>query len=396
MFEKLKSNKLALKLISVAFAVVVWLILIYSVDPVISQQVNNVPVTISGEAELADRGFAVINKSELGSASVKIRGERTSVIKAMSVINANINISDIDGVGEWTEYVSFDTGVAGVMVDGRSSVSVKVEVDELVKKKVPVFAQQSGGEKDKQTIIGSVPEVEEMTVQGAKSELAELKAIAVSVDISDVEADSETECKYYFINNDDEKKEFTSIINPPETIRVKNTVYTRKTVSLQVQPKYPSDRIKIDVKSLSKEKIDIGVDRDAVLEIESLPLVFDTNLYSEEEDDYRLTVEAADGIYVPPESREINAKLVMKQLTISDVQVKVEARNIPSGLKARLTNEVVTLTVAAPNDISPEDKIKAYIDLSDKEAGRYEMQITVDAGNDITVLETAHIGVVLS
>lgn len=396
MFEKLKSSKLALKLISVAFAVIVWLILIYSVNPVISQQVNNVPVTILGESELADRGYAVINKDELGSASVKIKGERSSVIKAMSVINANINISDINGVGEWTEYVSFDTGVAGVMVDGRSNASVKVKVDELVKKKIPVLTQQTGSVKDKQTIIGSVPEADEITVRGAKSELTDLKAIVVTVDISSVGEDSDRDCNYYFIDNDDAKKEFSSIVNPPQTIKVRNTVYARRTVNLKVQPKYPNDRIRIDVKSLAKEKIDIGVDRDAVLEIEYLPLVFDTNQYSDDVSEYKLTVDAADGIYIPPENREITAKLVMKQLTISDVQVKVDVKNVPSGLNARLAHEVVTLRVAAPKDVVPEEKIKAYADLAGKKKGRHEIEITVEAGNDITVLETAHIGVVLS
>ncbi len=396
MFEKLKSNKLAMKLISVLLAVILWLILIYSVNPVISQQVNNVPVTILGEEELADKGYAVINKSELGAASVKIRGERTSVIKAISTINANINISDIGGVGEWTEYVSFDTGVAGVMVDGRSNAAVTVKVDELVKKKVPVLVHQSGAEKDKQTIIGSLPESKEITVRGAKSELTDLKAIVATVDISKIETDCETECKYYFINNEDSKQEFTSMISLPETITVKNTIYARKTVALKVQPKRMSDRIKIDVKSMSKEKIDIGVPRGSVLEIESLPLVFDTNEYTEDEDEYVLSVEAGDGIYVPPANREITVKLSMKQLTISDVRVKVEARNVPSGLKAKLANEVVTLTVAAPKEVNVAEKIKAYVDLSDKKAGRYEVQISVDAGNDITLLETAHMGVVLS
>lgn len=395
MFEKLKSNKLAMKLISVLLAVILWLILIYSVNPVISQKVNNVEVTIHGEEELADKGYAVINKSDLGTASVKIRGERTSVIKALSTITANINIADINAVGKWTEYVSFDTGVAGVMVDGRSNATVMVEVDELVKKKIPVIVQQTGSEKDKQTIIGSEPANGEITVQGAKSELANLKAIVAVVDISKIQEDCETEAGYYFINNEDAKDEFTSIINLPESITLKNTIYTRKTVALEVQPKRMSDKISIDVKSMSKEKIDIGVPHGSVLEIESLPLVFDTNEYSEDISEYTLSVEAGDGVYVPPANREIAVKLSMKQLTISDVNVKVEARNVPSGLKARFTNEVVTLTVAAPKDVNAAEKIKAYVDLSGKKAGKYELQITVDAANDIKVLETAHIGVVL-
>ncbi len=317
MFEKLKSNKLMMKLISVIFAVIIWLILIYSVNPVISQQVNNVPVSISGEAELADRGFAVINKSDLGSVSVKIKGERTSVIKAMSVINANINLSNINDAGEWTQYVSFDTGVAGVMVDGRSNAVVKVKVDELVKKKIPVLTQQTGSEKDKNTIVASVPDKREITIQGAKSELAELKAIVAIVDLSNVDPDSEIDCKYYYIDNEDTKNELTSIVDSPETIKVNNTVYLRKTVPLTVQPRYKNDKYKIDVKSMSKDKIDIGVDAYTVLDIESLPVIFDINQYIEGEDEYELSVDAGNGIYIPPENKKITVKLVLKKIESS-------------------------------------------------------------------------------
>ena len=124
--------------------------------------------------------------------------------------------------------------------------------------------------------------------------------------------------------------------------------------------------------------------------------MYKPNEYSEDVSEYVLTVDTGDGIYVPPANREITVKLSMKQLTISDVHVKVEARNVPSGLKARFTNDVVTLTVAAPEDVDAAGKIKAYVDLSNKKAGKYELQIVVDTEKDIKVLETAHIGVVLS
>lgn len=396
MFEKIKGNKFAMKVTSVLLAVILWLILIYSVNPVISQQVKNVPVTIIGESELTVKGLALINKKEIGTASVKIRGERTSVIKSLSVISASVDISNINGTGEWTEYVSFDTGVAGVAVDGRNNTTVKVEVDELVRKKIPVRVQQVGSVKDKQTIIGSVPEASEMTVRGAKSELAELKEAVVTVDISGIGQDTEVECGYYFVNNDDTKQEFASIIDLPSTIKVQNTLYERRTVSLAVRPKVENDRIKLDVKSMAKDKIDIGVPRGTVLEIETLPLIFDTNDYSDDVGEYILTVEAGDGIYIPPESRNIAVKLSMEQMTLSDVRVPVEARNVPAGLKARLTNDTVTISVAAPSGTDLSAGIKAYIDLAGKTAGRYEMPVSADAGENIILLENAHIGVTLS
>ena len=57
MLDKLKNSKMAARLLSVVFAVAIWLALTYTVNPTITQTVKNVSVTYTGENELVARGL---------------------------------------------------------------------------------------------------------------------------------------------------------------------------------------------------------------------------------------------------------------------------------------------------------------------------------------------------
>lgn len=97
-------------------AIALWLVITYTVNPTITQQVNNIPVSFAGETELAARGLVLINKKNIDSVNAKIRGARSSVINALSTISATIDVSDITSKGSKTEDVSVDIGVSGVSI----------------------------------------------------------------------------------------------------------------------------------------------------------------------------------------------------------------------------------------------------------------------------------------
>ena len=102
MLDKLKNSKMAARLLSVVFAVAIWLALTYTVNPTITQTVKNVSVTYTGENELVAHGLVADCKSRVQSVDVKIRGPRNSVIAAMGTVSAEGDLSDIATIGEKT------------------------------------------------------------------------------------------------------------------------------------------------------------------------------------------------------------------------------------------------------------------------------------------------------
>ncbi|MEE0945108.1 MAG: CdaR family protein [Clostridia bacterium] len=395
MLEKVKNMKIIMKLLSVVIAIIIWLILIYTVNPVITQTVKNVPVTFYGEQELVDKGLVLINKDDTDEVDVRIRGARSSVIEALSVMGAYINVADINGVGTWNKAVSFNMGVSGVAVEGRMGEIITVQVEELVDKVVPVQVKQTGTDKNKNTIVNSVPKSQTITVRGAKSALAKLKAVVVNVDISDITEFTEKELSYYFIDNSDAEYRVDGLINPPETLVVENYVYERKSLDTDFLLSKNRDKYMLDVKSASKNKIDVGIKSEEVdvEKISKITYMFNPDDYTTQEQEYTLTAEIPEGIYIPEDNRSVKAKLELKELVRTDISLNVEVRNVPLGMTATLRPEAVNLTVRAPQGAA--EKIKAYVDVSGLKAGYHELEVKTENDKGVIFEESAHIRVTI-
>ena len=395
MLEKVKDMKIIMKLLSVVIAIIIWLILIYTVNPVITQTVKNVPVTFYGERELADKGLVLINKNDTDEVDVRIRGARSSVIEALSVMGAYVDVSDISGTGTWNKAVSFNMGVSGVAVEGRMGEIITVQVEELVDKVVPVQVKQTGTDKHKNTIVSSIPKSKNITVRGAKSVLAKLKAVVVNVDISDVAEFTEKQLPYYFIDNTDAEYSIDGLIHPPENVVIENYVYERKTLDADFLLSKNRDKYVLDVKSASKNKIDVGIMSEDVDvdKLSKITYMFNPDDYETPEQEYTLTAEIPEGVYISEDNRFIKAKLELKELVRTDLSLNVEVRNVASGMTATLKPETVKLTVRAPQGAA--EKIKAYVDVSGLKAGYHELEVKTENDKGVIFEESAHIRVTI-
>ncbi|MBS7298245.1 MAG: hypothetical protein KIG65_04120 [Eubacteriales bacterium] len=396
MLDRFKNMRIFMKLFSVVLAVIIWLVLIYTVDPVISQSVKNVQVTFQGEDVLAEKGLVLVGKEDADKVNVKIRGARRAVINSLSLITAYVNVSDIDRAGSWSKTVSFNLGVSGVSVDGRVGETITVQTEELVDKKVPVKIAQLGTDKNKDIIVSSVPENEDITLRGAKSELANIKAVVVPVDVSAVSSDMDGFYKYHFIDNNDSLIKPQSLVNPDETIRIINNVYKRKTVDVNYLLSKDRDKYMLEVKASTKTKIDIGIIDESVEDekIKYIKYLFNPADYKSSVSEYVFTADVPEGIYVPEESMELVAEVELKELIRTDINLKVDVRNIQQGKVAVVRPDEISLTVRAPAGVS--EKIKAYVDASNLTSGTYELEVQTENDENVIFEEMGHVKVIIS
>lgn len=396
MLDRFKNMRIFMKLFSVILAVIIWLVLIYTVDPVISQSVKNVQVTFYGEDVLAEKGLVLVGKDDTDKVDVKIRGARRAVINSLSIITAYVNVSDIDRAGTWNKTVSFNLGVSGVSVDGRVGEMISVRTEELVEKKVPVKIAQTGGDKSKDIIVSSVPENESMTLRGAKSELANIKAVVVPVDVSTVTSDSDNVYKYHYVDNSDGEIKPQSLVNPEEAIKVINTVYKRKTVDVNYLLSKDRDKYMLEVKSSEKAKIDIGIIDDSAKaeKISSVKYMLNPSDYKTADSEYEFTADVPEGVYIPEENMKILAKIELKELVRTDLELKVEVRNLAQGKVAVVRPDVVSLTVRAPVGVA--EKIKAYVDATNLTSGAYDLELLTENDKNVIFEEMGHVKVIIS
>ena len=193
--EKIARDKLAVKIVCVALAVVLWLYVSYQENPSMTKTVRNVPLAISGEQALKESGFSVYSVSEK-SVDVKVTAKRLSLARLSNrTLSSVINVSSIKKEGTYvlpatissavnsnaTYYVKgsdikvviepIKTHTYAIEADIISSTdtSVILKSHELSTKKVSVSAPESVIKE-----IGSVKTEQITTDKGTKEQTARL------------------------------------------------------------------------------------------------------------------------------------------------------------------------------------------------------------------------------
>lgn len=99
--EKIIRGKLAVKIVCVALATILWLYVSYQENPSMTKTVRNVPLAISGEQALKESGYSVYSISEK-SVDVKVTAKRLSLSRLSNrTLSAVINVSSIKKGGTY-------------------------------------------------------------------------------------------------------------------------------------------------------------------------------------------------------------------------------------------------------------------------------------------------------
>ncbi|MBQ0079886.1 MAG: hypothetical protein KBS66_08365 [Eubacterium sp.] len=186
------SKRPVLVILSLVIAVFLWGYVMGTVDPSSTVKVSNIPVQIENQAELNDRGLAVLYDREFQT-SVNIKGKRSLVTQVKrNGIEASVDVSKAKR-GDNELVVKFTTP-AGVSVDSVSNPEILVKVEDLDSKDVKVKVVFDNEDSDDNMVrpwaIETDPEV--VTVMGAKSAVKKVRTARVDADAGDAEADVAT------------------------------------------------------------------------------------------------------------------------------------------------------------------------------------------------------------
>ena len=97
--EKMMQNKKTIKIICIVLAVLLWFYVSYQENPSMTKTVRNVPITITGEQTLNDRGLSVYSISE-NEVDVKATSKRLSLARINNkTLTATIDVSAIKTSG---------------------------------------------------------------------------------------------------------------------------------------------------------------------------------------------------------------------------------------------------------------------------------------------------------
>lgn len=181
----LRNNTVA-KIVSLIFAIALWVYIIAEVDPVTEKTLRNIPIQIVNQSILEGRGL-VVQETGLLRANVTVSGKRSNIRKVdEEKISAKIDAADLH---EGSNILKIDTDVpqtVSVVSTDPSSLEFKVERWVLEEKEIRVFLSDDSQLEPEDGILELAPD--EVTVSGAESAVARVAYIQVKL-----EADQLTE-----------------------------------------------------------------------------------------------------------------------------------------------------------------------------------------------------------
>ena len=358
---------------SVVIAIVVWFLIVNVVNPRINVSLKDVPVNFVGEGYLRERGFVVVDKDKIPDFSIKVKGTRSDLLAGMDRIRVEIDLSAVDKEGKFTvtptvripDYLSLEK---------QGFFGIELSIEHSYEKTIPLKVEQiiESRRKNKDVIIKSEPEFDEIKVTGSRKDVDAVKGAVAVVNLEDVTENGKT---VYTLNLVDESgnplPDDTSIFCSNSTVPVTNTVYAKKTVGVKIEA---DDSLKTkyffgyENDDISIKNIDIGVLGDEKVP-EHVVLVIPEKEYEDGETEIKLKIKEQDGIYVPDYEIVLNAKV--EKLKEVGIMVTPQLKNIPGGLTGSV--EPTYVKVYATEHIPPE--IKAEVDCTGFVAGQNQGKI---------------------
>lgn len=301
-----KKDRLKYMILSLIIAIAAWFAVMYTANPDITKRFTGIRVELIGGDTLKDNGLVAVGEDSLPKVSVKLRGKRSDLMKAVDNIRIYADVSGIPSTGEFFVETSVKLPSGALSIVDVSSAAVAVDVEEYKSKEIKLTVHQTGALEGK--IVETVPKSDTVTVMGAESELAKVTGAAVTVDISTlgVSGDGEYEAE---ILGSDGSEEFKTVSLKKSSVMVECNVYNAKEIPVKIiSAGGGAYEIDYEKTVITPQKITVGVPEGEDAEFAAVTIMEKFDGEAEYE------VYCSDGIYIPEEYRRVKVIPAWKKI----------------------------------------------------------------------------------
>ena len=365
-----QNHKFTNMILSIIFAVGIWLAIVYINDPGITTRMSGLPVKYKGEQELRNMQLTVADKTTTSSVSIKISGKRSDLMEYMDKIFVEVDLTQISSAGEYTLPASVSLPSSKLTIEKTSSDTIPVKVEALVKKSIPIKVIQTGINKD--FFVKSIPIISNAEITGSAAELENVSYGAVNLDISNIVQNyTEPSMRYlmYDANGNPVSQSDTITADISET-DVVNTIY-RKTLlpakAVLDESLAASYVLNTQKTLISAKEIEVGITDD----FDGAYVEFLIDRYTSKSEAFGYNPQV--GLFVPDSSIP-KITPVLEKRTVKPMTLTINALDIPVDMNAEFNHEI-TVNMPCGESVQPSE-VSAHISFAAYTVpGTYEIPV---------------------
>lgn len=412
MRKKLTHN-LGLKIISALFAIVLWLVVVNTIDPVENKTFNNIQVSVENESviENQDKVYDIIDNSD--TISVSVKGRRSAL--------ESLKSTDFLAVADMKEMIVTDTVPIEVTVTRYNdrieeiipkTKTLKISIEDSATKQFAINTNISGTPGDGFAVgdISCNPSV--LKVMGAASVVNKISKVAVTVDVEGMTDTINTSATPKFYDSDGDIIESTSLEYKSEDIEVSIDLLKTKEIELNFGFKgTPADDYQCVGTVCSPDKITIAGEDEELAKVDGLSITNNEIDVTDATANVQQVIDITS--YLPSTVRLVDSSeasilvtAIIEKLQTKSIEVTMDSivlQNVPSSYTASYAStENVLVVVKGLTEVVGQinaSNITASVDLSKiKEAGTKTLpvDITLSEGIEAQVVGEVNINVLIT
>lgn len=408
MKEKLIKN-LGMKILSLCLAAVIWIIIINIDDPVIKSNKFVIPVTIINGSIVESQNL-VYEVVEGANVDVIVSGKKSKVDKITS--------SDLKAVADLSELSKFNAVPISVSctkytssvecILGRTK-TLKVELEERDTQQFSPTIKQIGAVKEGYSVGEMLAKPNIIQVTGAKSQVAKIAEIRLSVDVSNASADFTTQAVPKVYNSKGEELDSDKYKFSVSEVTVAVQILKTKSIPVNIEtvgsPAYGYEFVNAEYEP---KKITIAGESNDLAEVSSVTIeVVLTGKSESFEETFDVTKDInkfPENVKITEGSQTIAVQVTIEKKLHSDLSFSIndiQVRNVPQNTDYQYVNgDSLTLSVRAMGleesmqDITIAD-LNPFIDLEGLSLGEHRILVQFEPKDAISLSLAPYISIVL-
>lgn len=376
-------NKLSSILLAVVIAFGLWMYVITSVSPGSEETIYDIPVVLTGEAALKERGLMVMGVSNT-SVTMTLSGNRSDLIKVnRGNITLKADLSTITEAGEnipltYTHAFPGDVPSDAFVVENKSPDVIYVTVEDRVIKKVPVEVVWTGSVPDGFMCDreNKVLDYTSVSVDGPASVADRITKAVIEVDLSEQRESIDQSYRYTLCDEEGNGVDAEMITTNVAEVNLQVRIQQVKELKLDLDITYGGGATPDNtVIKILPETIRVSGGEAVLEKLGDEWILGKLNLaeLSRSQDDLTYQITLPEGVNNETGTTEATVSVQFTGLSTREFTIEnISAINVPEGMEVDLITQELTVVLRGPSadvaKVQVEDII-ATVDFAGQEAG---------------------------